>query len=213
MNSMSAWVATMVPVLGLMLLSGPQSSGNGSAGKCSLGSADASVVIEVFSDYQCPACRELYLGTIRPLSRDPVWGRRICVIYRDIPLEKHRYSREASRYAIAARRIGPESWRRVTEALYAAQAKWSQDGKIEAVVEDALPAGEAARLKEFMRLPATDEYLDQEFARANRRQIRSVPTFFIQMNGREERIVGRIPLDLLRAYLSRLLKPAFAPAP
>ena len=72
----------------------------------SLGSKAAPIVMEVFSDYQCPACKTLYQDTLRPVIDNYVSAGKVYLIHRDMPLAAHKHAREAARYANAAARIG-----------------------------------------------------------------------------------------------------------
>ena len=49
---------------------------------CVGGKAISPVKIEVFSDYQCPACREFYLSTMRQVLSDYADAGKVCVVYR-----------------------------------------------------------------------------------------------------------------------------------
>ena len=46
-----------------------------------LGSRGAPVTVEVFSDFQCPACRELYLKTLRRVIEDYVLNDKVYLIH------------------------------------------------------------------------------------------------------------------------------------
>ena len=71
----------------------------------SQGSKSAPIKMEVFSDFQCPACRELYFQTVRPVIDNYVAAGKVYLIHRDMPLPVHPHSREAARYANAAARM------------------------------------------------------------------------------------------------------------
>src|SRR5262245_31158464 len=70
------------------------------------GSKSAPVVMEEFSDYQCPACKTLYTTTNRLLMDNYVSTGKVYLIHRDFPLANHAYSRTAARYARAAASLG-----------------------------------------------------------------------------------------------------------
>src|SRR5215213_7849553 len=76
-----------------------------SAGK-TRGVPMAAVTIEVFSDFQCPACKTLHEETLRPLVADYVNKGKVYLIHRDFPLPMHAYAREAACLACAAGRVG-----------------------------------------------------------------------------------------------------------
>ena len=173
---------------------------------CLSGKPGAPVRLEVFSDYQCPSCRAFYLETIRPLLKEYGRDNKVCFIYHDFPLNVHKYAFEASRYAVAALRLGRDQWLRVCEALYADQTKWAADGKIEATVARVLSAEEMAKVKTFLEDPSLDQFINQEIALARKRQVSSTPTFFLFANGQEQKVVGKISYPILKDYLDRMLK-------
>jgi protein-disulfide isomerase len=72
----------------------------------SMGVVTAPISIEVFSDFQCPACKALYEQTLRPLTQDYVIAGKVYLVHRDFPLPIHAHAREAACYACAAGRIG-----------------------------------------------------------------------------------------------------------
>ncbi len=166
----------------------------------------ARVRIDVFSDYECPACRTFYLQTVRNVL--DAYGRdsRVDVVYHDFPLQMHRYAREAARYALAGRRLGAQQWKALTDALYFRQAEWSSNGKIDAVAVEALSPQDYARLRELLQDPSIDQALEKELALGRALQVNSTPTFFIAANGLSQRIVGGVPLTVLESYIDRLLK-------
>jgi protein-disulfide isomerase len=173
---------------------------------CVGGQPGAPVRIEVFSDYQCPACRAFYLETIRPVLADYARDNQVCVIYHDFPLKMHSHAREATRFAVAARRLGNERWLKVSEALYTDQIQWAENGNVAGSVARVLTAEEMARVTKWAAEPAVEQIIEQEIALATQRQILSTPTFFLYANGREQRVVGGISYPILKDYLNRLLK-------
>ena len=111
--------------------------------------------IEVFSDFQCPACRELYLGTIRQVLQDYSSKDKVCVIYHEFPLAIHPYAKEAARYSEAAGRLGLQKLLPVYDSLFTDQQQWSKDGSLELTVSKALPSEDVQKLKKIMQEPGT----------------------------------------------------------
>ncbi len=193
----------------LLLLSaapGPaQTAPAGEVGGCVGGKPGAPVMIEVFSDYQCPACRSFYLETMRPVLDDYASADKACVVYREFPLLMHPHAREAARYAHAALQLGARHWRLVTDALYQSQSQWSQDGKLEAVVADALSKEDMERVREWLADPAIDAAIASDLALGRERNVTVTPTFFITANGKTEKVSGVVQYPILRRYLDYLL--------
>src|ERR1700676_4601037 len=99
------------------------------------GSKNAPLVLEVFSDFQCPACKTLYTTTNRQLMDNYVSTGKVYLIHRDFPLPMHAHSRVAARYARAAAEIGKVE--PVEKALFENQEKWEQSGDVDGTVASA----------------------------------------------------------------------------
>ena len=65
------------------------------AGKAQ-GVPTAPVTIEVFSDFQCPSCKNLYEEALKPLMADYVSKGKVYLIHRDFPLAMHPHARAAA---------------------------------------------------------------------------------------------------------------------
>jgi protein-disulfide isomerase len=174
------------------------------------GDPDAPLRIEVYSDFQCPVCRTFYLGTMKPLISDLTRENkidRVCIVHHDFPLEMHKFARKAACYALAASKLGREPWLRVSEALYQEQAQWSTDGNIEGTIAKVLDPLELTRIRALASDPAIDTAVGTEIAFGRRREVRSTPTFFIVTEtGRQERVSGTVPYQVLKNRLDQLMK-------
>jgi protein-disulfide isomerase len=171
------------------------------------GQPDAPIKIEVFSDYQCPACRAFYLETLKPLIANYASVNKVYIVYHDLPLDMHPFARKAARFALAAHRISRERWLRVTDTLYSEQALWSQDGNLEAVLAKTLDPTEFSRIKRLAADPATDAAVEQEVMIAQSREVTSTPTFFvITQAGRQQRVNSGVPYPVLKDFIDRQIK-------
>ena len=70
------------------------------------GNKNAPLILEVFSDFQCPACKNLYTTTNRELMDNYVSSGKMYLIHRDFPLPMHAHSKVAAEYARAAATLG-----------------------------------------------------------------------------------------------------------
>ena len=113
------------------------------------GSASAPITMEVFTDYQCPMCRNLYEQTLRPMIGDYVASGKVYLVHRDFPLAGHLYSGQAARWANAAARVG--KFDAVEGALYDNQSTWEADGNIEKFISAAMSAADFARVQRAMQ--------------------------------------------------------------
>jgi protein-disulfide isomerase len=170
------------------------------------GASNAPIQIEVFSDFQCSACRELYLGTIRQMLQEYASKDRICIIYHEFPLAGHRYSRNAAQYAEAAARLGNQRLLSVMDALFMDQAKWSQDGNIEASISKAIPREDFIKLKKIMQSPAVNQAIESGMQLGVKRNIKSTPTMFINYTGKQQRVEGLVTYLVLKQFIDSILK-------
>ncbi len=78
-----------------------------------LGASQPSVVVTVFSDYECPGCRSLhhYLAKIRPTHQN-----QLEVVWRHYPLRAHPVALPAARSAVCAAKLG--SFDRYNDMLF-----------------------------------------------------------------------------------------------
>ena len=194
----------LVPVL---LFALPASSSENLTGHVLGGPPQSPVRIEVYSDFECPYCRDFYLTVIRQVLQD--YSNKVCVVYHEFPLSTHRYSQEAARYSEAASRMGQQILLRVLDALYMEQANWSQTGRIDAVISKALPREEFQKLKRIMKDPGVTLEVEKDRQRGLRAGINSTPTIFIYYYGRKQKVdtrEGPIPYPVMKQFLDSVLK-------
>jgi protein-disulfide isomerase len=200
-------ITGMLPAALLPVLPG---TNNDMAGFWLGGQPNAPVKIEVFSDYQCPHCRSFYLETIKPLIEKLTIEKKIddiYIVYHDLPLDMHPYARKAASYALAASRLGREPWLRVVDCLYQQQSVWAQNGNIEAVISGVLGEAEMTHVRKLAADPMIEQTLRDEIALAQSRQIRATPTFIISTQaGRQERVSGMVPYEILKGHLDNVLR-------
>jgi protein-disulfide isomerase len=163
---------------------------DGSHGLILSGTADSPVKIEVFSDFQCPACRQLFQNTIQSDLKN--YKDRVGIVYHEFPLDRHQYSRAASRYVSAAARLGDQQkLLTVFEALFADRDDWVQNGNLEASVARVLSPEDFQKLKNIMETER--ESIEQEINRSIREgvniDIPGTPTVFITHDGKREMVV------------------------
>ncbi|MEE8199559.1 MAG: thioredoxin domain-containing protein [Candidatus Acidoferrales bacterium] len=191
-----------------LLLAGPlqaQEISQEARGRCWGSNPNAPVVIEVFSDFSCPHCRELYLRTIRAVMADYATAGKVCVVYYEFPLRGNRYSRQAARWAHAAIRLGPQKWLRVMDTLFRFQGRWTRDGQIEPILASVLSEEEMNQLRQWVEDPRVNVAIDRDLTEGRQRNVQRTPTFFISANGETERFVGSVQYGILRRYLNNLL--------
>ncbi len=170
------------------------------------GSPNSPIRIEVFSDFECTACREFYLRTIRPLLQEYSSRDKVCVIYHEYPLSYHRYARQAALYSEAAARLGRQQLLAVRDSIYTDQAQWSQDGSLEATVAKALSQEDFQKLKDIMRDASLNEAIAKGLELGNKMEIKATPTMFIYYTGKQQRVEGLVTYLVMKQFIDSIIK-------
>jgi protein-disulfide isomerase len=184
----------------------PVRSADEASGKVLGGSLNSPVKIEVFSDFQCPACRDLYLGTIRQALQEYSSKDKVCIIYHEFPLSIHQYSREAAQYCEAAARLGQQQQLAVMDALFTDQAQWSQDGSLESSVSKALSRDDFQKVKKTLQDPTINSEIEKEVDLGLKREVKSTPTLFVHYVGKEQRAEGVVTYPVLKQFIDQVVK-------
>jgi protein-disulfide isomerase len=167
------------------------------------GSKTAPVIMEVFSDYQCPACKQLFTTTDRVIVDNYVNTGKVYLIHRDYPLPMHAYSRIAARYARAAAQIGKLG--PTQQVLFANQEKWEASGDVDGTVASALTAAEMAKVRALVKGGTMDALIDKDFALGNIYHVNSTPTTVLHAKGQTYPVVGIVTFDILHNFIDQLL--------
>jgi protein-disulfide isomerase len=169
------------------------------------GSKSAPLTMEVFSDFECPACRALLQDTLRQITVNYVDTGKLYLIHRDFPLPMHKYSREAARYANAAALIG--KFNVVYAALFSKQESWSVNGQVDAVVAGVLTPAEIARVRQSAKEKDLDAAIQKDVdLGTNVHRVTQTPTSVITYQGQTYPIVGVVSYPILKQFLDQLLK-------
>ena len=173
------------------------------------GSADSPVRIEVFSDLQCPACRELFIRIIKPLMKE--YQDKVSIVYYEFPLSGHQYARLAAQYVSAANKLGQKQALSVYDSIFNDQVYWSIDGSLETSVEKALSAEDLRKIRKILQDKASiaeiNETIDKEYMLGMHKGINATPTMFISNGGREQKIEGGTPTyQVLKQFLDPLVR-------
>jgi protein-disulfide isomerase len=167
------------------------------------GSKNAPIIMEVFSDFQCPACKTLYTSTNRLIIDNYVNTGKIYLIHRDYPLPMHAYSRVAARYARAAAQIGKvES---VEQALFQAQEKWEASGDVDGTVAAALTPAEMAKVRALVKGGTLEPLIDKDYSLGQIYHVNQTPTTILHAKGQTYPVVGVVSYDILHNFLDQLL--------
>jgi len=168
-----------------------------------LGSKTAPIVMEVFSDYQCPACKTLYTTTNRQLMDNYVSTGRVYLIHRDFPLPMHAHSKVAAQYSRAASQIG--KLEPVADALFNNQEKWEQTGDIDGTVAAVLSSAEMTKVRALIKGGTLDAAIEKDKALGNTYRVNQTPTTVFHSKGQTFPYAGVMSWDILKQFLDQLL--------
>src|SRR5690348_760445 len=113
----------------------------------SYGSSSAPIRMDVFTDYECPMCRNLFEQTLRPMIGEYVAAGKVYLVHHDYPLNlaEHKFSGQAARWVNVAAEFG--QFQAAEGALYDNQAAWSESGDIAKYISGAMPSSDFRRIE------------------------------------------------------------------
>ncbi|HEX8118393.1 MAG TPA: thioredoxin domain-containing protein [Pyrinomonadaceae bacterium] len=158
----------------------PQSVQPGASSPYSRGPATARVTLEESSDFQCPACGTLEPG-LRRVIKD--YQDRVQFLFRNFPLQMHKYAFLAARAAEAAGQQG-KFWE-MHDMIYDNQKEWS-DAMEPRVQFDSYATRlglDVQRFKADMERQDLADRIKADLLRGNSLGVKGTPTVFL--NGRE----------------------------
>ena len=188
-------------ILWLSCLAATGDSGKGKA----LGNPAAPLLIEMYSDFQCPHCKHMHEAILPGIVKDYVVTGKAYLVCREFPLPSFGpRSREAAVYATAAARAG--KFQEVAHALFVNQSSWAMTGQIWETVASVLTPAEQAKVQALMKDPAIPAEVQHDVDAGTKVPVRSTPTLVVT-----HRLQQR-PWDywgdegkLFRGYLDELL--------
>jgi protein-disulfide isomerase len=172
----------------------------------SYGSPSAPIMMEVFSDFECPACKTFHDTEVPQLMRDYVLTGKVYLIYRYFPLPMHAHGRAAAELVCAAAQIG--KYQQAAEALFARQLQWSADGKVEQAVDNVLTASEQQKVRSLVKAPAVQGQINHDLDEGKAVPIQGTPTVLVTYRLKRYPVSGTGVLNytLVKALLDDLLK-------
>jgi protein-disulfide isomerase len=189
----------------LTLLLGWAASGTDFIKGNAFGNPAAPMMIEVFSDFQCPACKTLHDTEVPELMRDYVIPGKAYLIYRYFPLDMHPFGRKAAEVVCAAAQLG--KYEAAANAAFAKQPNWSMDGKIEETVDTVLTSAEQQKLKTLLKSPAVQSAIQHDVDEGHALPVAGTPTLLVTYRLKRYPLggVGVLKYPLVKAYLDDLL--------
>jgi protein-disulfide isomerase len=168
------------------------------------GSKNAPIVMEVFSDFQCPACKTLYMTTNREVMDNYVSTGKVYLIHRDFPLPMHAHSQVAAQYSRAAAQVG--KFEVVEQALFQNQEKWEQNGDVDGTVAAVLSPAEIAKVRALVKGGTLNAAIQKDLALGRLYNVNQTPTTVFHAKGQTFPYSGVMSYEILRNFLDQLSK-------
>jgi protein-disulfide isomerase len=168
------------------------------------GSTSAPITLEVFSDFQCPSCRQLHMTTIQAALKDCVAKGKVQIMHRDFPLPQHQYAKLAARYANASAPMG--LYQKVCDQLFLTQPTWEKTGNVDAAVAQVVGPGDMAKIRAAIKDPHIDDEMNRDTALGMQARINQTPTMILHYKGKAYPIAGTVSYTILSRFIDSLLK-------
>ncbi|HTS26968.1 MAG TPA: thioredoxin domain-containing protein [Bryobacteraceae bacterium] len=172
----------------------------------SLGDPVAPVRLELYSDFECPACKGFHEAVLPLLVRDYVAAGKVYLVSREFPLTMHPYSREAANYATAAAEVG--KYQSVGDVLFRNQAIWGASGKVWETIAEVLTPAEQKTVRELAQTSDVLALVQQDVDSGIQQRIDRTPTLIVSRGARRYPFAGPglENYPILRSLIDELLK-------
>jgi protein-disulfide isomerase len=168
------------------------------------GNPSAPVTVQVFSDFECPACKAFHEQSLPLLQRDFVATGKVFLVYREFPLPIHAHSREAANYAVAAAHLG--LYQPVADALFRDQVAWSLNGKVWETVASVLTLSQQTRVKAAADSASVLGEILRESNAGRAVPVTSTPTLVVSRGTKIYPVSGTLNYEILKRLIDDVLK-------
>lgn len=156
------------------------------------GNLDAPIVMEEFSDYQCPYCSRFSNETMPGLLADQIAAGEVLLIFNDFPLNSiHPQAAAAANAARCAGESGAAAYWAMHDRLFADPAEWSNSGANDVFQGYAEEIGVTGDFADCLAENRYADAIDADLAFGEGRGVSSTPSFFLN----DQPVVGAYPLD------------------
>ena len=164
------------------------------------GSLDAPVILEEFSDFQCPFCARFAHETLPSLLENQIANGEVAIIYYDFPLTS--IHPQAMAAANAARCAGEQTiaayWE-MHDLLFINPAEWSNEAANNVFAQYGQQIGlEAESFVACLSEGRYVEAVEADFEYGRSRNVSSTPSFFLN----DQMLVGAQPLNIFNQAIA-----------
>jgi protein-disulfide isomerase len=190
-----------------------------------IGNASAPIKMEVFSDYECPSCGNFYESTLKQMINSYVADGKVYLVHHDFPLQMHRYSGIAARFANGAAKMG--KFQDVDAALFDNQASWTETGDVSKYVAGAMSSADFAKLQTILKgcsnsvppqakfdgsMPtgdpncSVDKFIIEDITKGEQVPVKATPTFVVTYKGKTyPPMASSVTWQVLKQFFDTLL--------
>ena len=166
------------------------------------GNPDAPIVIEEFSDFQCPFCTRFTEETLPGLDEQHIANGDVLLIFYDLPLTNiHPQAMDAANAARCAGEQSAASYWAIHDIIFSNASEWSNNNPNETFAQYGQDLG--LEMESFMSCLESMKYqaeIEADMDLAVARGVRSTPSFFIN----EQPLVGAQPLSTFIAAIETI---------
>ncbi len=192
-------LAAVLPCLGQQLTA--------DTNKC-FGNPAAPVRLDVFSDFECPACRAFHMDMLPQIERDYGPTGKIYIVSHEYPLNipAHKYSREVAAYATAAARVG--KYDVVADALFKNQPIWYAEGKSPGkfweFIAAVLTPAEQKKVQALAKDPSVLSEVQSDYDLGTRMGVNSTPSLFVTHGAQRFSLPWPVSYPLFRSMVNNM---------
>lgn len=170
------------------------------------GDPKAPILIEVFSDFQCPGCKRFHDEDVPLIVKDYVTPGKAYLVYRYFPLQMHIYGRKSAELVCACAQLG--KYEQAANILFATQSLWSQDGKLDETLAPVLTPAERKKIPALIKSASVQKSIEGDMAEGAALGVKGTPTMLVTYKSRRYPLVGEGLFNYrwIKATLDDLLK-------
>ncbi len=157
------------------------------------GSRSAPVVLEEFSDYQCPFCARYFSETLPSLLENQIANGEVMTIFYDFPLTSiHNQAAAAAHAARCAGDQGADAYWNMHDKIFANPTEWSNNKADTVFKSYAADLGlDAVQFENCQSAGKYETHIQDDIDLARGRGVGSTPSFFVN----DQMLVGAQPLS------------------
>ena len=195
---MKLWIGALAILLPALAAAPDLVPGN------TFGNPKAPVIMEVFSDFQCPACKRFHDEELPLIVKDYVNTGKAYLVYRYFPLPQHTYGRKAAELVCACAEMG--KYAPAADLLFAKQNQWSLDGKLNETLASVLSPAEQKKLDTLAKDARVQSTIEHDLAEGRALPLASTPTVVVTYKMRQFKLAGEglFNYPLIKATLDEL---------